>query len=42
LAVSTHLKILATAREPLNLPEEWVRQIAGMTYPDQKNGRPPD
>ncbi len=42
LAVTSHLKILATSREPLNLPEEWVRQITGMTYPDRLNGRPLD
>ncbi|HZR44709.1 MAG TPA: LuxR C-terminal-related transcriptional regulator [Ktedonobacteraceae bacterium] len=40
LAVTTGLKILATSREALNLQEEWVRQIPGLTYPDQANGKP--
>ncbi len=35
LAATTSLKILVTSREALNLQEEWVRQIAGMTDPDQ-------
>lgn len=39
LAATTGLKILATSREALNLQEEWVRQIAGMTYPDLENGQ---
>src|SRR5690606_29385089 len=33
LAVTTGLKVLTTSREPLNLQEEWVRQISGMSYP---------
>ncbi|HEV8194455.1 MAG TPA: LuxR C-terminal-related transcriptional regulator, partial [Ktedonobacterales bacterium] len=33
LAATTHLKILATSREVLNLQEEWVRQIEGLAYP---------
>ena len=33
LAVTTNLKILVTSREALNLQEEWVRQITGLTYP---------
>jgi predicted ATPase/DNA-binding CsgD family transcriptional regulator len=40
LAITTNLKILTTSREALNLQEEWVRQIAGLTYPDQQEGRP--
>ena len=40
LAVTTHLKILVTSREALNLQEEWVRHIMGMAYPDQLNGVP--
>jgi predicted ATPase/DNA-binding CsgD family transcriptional regulator len=38
LAITTHLKILVTSRETLNLEEEWIRQIAGMNYPDYENG----
>jgi predicted ATPase/DNA-binding CsgD family transcriptional regulator len=34
LDATTHVKILATSREALNLQEEWVRQIAGLAYPD--------
>ena len=33
LAATTSWKILATSREVLNLQEEWVRPIAGLTYP---------
>lgn len=33
LAVTSGLKILVTSREALNLQEEWVRQIAGLDYP---------
>jgi predicted ATPase/DNA-binding CsgD family transcriptional regulator len=40
LAGTTGLKILATSREVLNLQEEWVRPITGLTYPDQEEGRP--
>ena len=40
LAVTTGLKILVTSREALNLQEEWVRQISGLTYPDREDGRP--
>ncbi len=39
LAVTTGLKILATSREALNLQEEWVRQISGLTYPDREDGK---
>jgi predicted ATPase len=39
LAVTSNLKILVTSREALNLQEEWVRQIAGLAYPHQVNGR---
>src|SRR5579885_3172724 len=39
LAATTNLKILVTSREALNLQEEWVRQIAGLAYPHQENGR---
>ena len=35
LAATTNLKIIATSREALNLQEEWVRQIAGLAYPEQ-------
>lgn len=34
LYTSTHVKILATSREALNLQEEWVRHITGMRFPD--------
>lgn len=34
LATSAGLKILATSRETLNLQEEWVQHIAGLSYPD--------
>ncbi len=40
LATTVNLKILVTSREALNLQEEWVRQIAGMDYPDEANGKP--
>ncbi|MFO7321034.1 MAG: LuxR C-terminal-related transcriptional regulator [Chloroflexota bacterium] len=40
LAATHRLKILVTSREALNLQEEWVRQVEGMSYPDRKNGRP--
>jgi predicted ATPase/DNA-binding NarL/FixJ family response regulator len=39
LAATSNLKILATSREALNLREEWVRQIPGLAYPHQENGR---
>ncbi|HEU5200602.1 MAG TPA: LuxR C-terminal-related transcriptional regulator [Ktedonobacterales bacterium] len=39
LAATTSLKILVTSREALNIQEEWVRQIAGLAYPHQENGR---
>jgi predicted ATPase/DNA-binding CsgD family transcriptional regulator len=39
LAATTNLKILVTSREALNLQEEWVRQITGLAYPHQVNGR---
>jgi predicted ATPase/DNA-binding CsgD family transcriptional regulator len=38
LAATTHLKILVTSREALNLQEEWVRPINGLSYPDIENG----
>jgi predicted ATPase/DNA-binding CsgD family transcriptional regulator len=37
LAVTAHLKILATSREVLNLQEEWVRQIEGLAYPTHED-----
>ena len=40
LAATTELKILVTSREALNLQEEWVRPIAGVSYPDREDGRP--
>jgi predicted ATPase/DNA-binding CsgD family transcriptional regulator len=40
LAATTGLKILVTSREALNLQEEWVRQIGGMSYPEHVNGEP--
>ncbi|NLX09982.1 MAG: AAA family ATPase [Chloroflexi bacterium] len=40
LAETTGLKILVTSREALNLQEEWVRQLTGMSYPDHVNGHP--
>ncbi len=42
LAVTTGLKILVTSREALNLQEEWVRQIAGLSYPDREDGKQPE
>lgn len=39
LDATTNLKILVTSREALNLQEEWVRQIGGMSYPERENGR---
>jgi predicted ATPase/DNA-binding CsgD family transcriptional regulator len=42
LAVTTGLKILATSREALNLQEEWVRQITGLSYPEREDGKPPE
>lgn len=39
LAATSSLKILVTSREALNLQEEWVRQIEGLAYPHQANGR---
>lgn len=38
LAATTHLKIIVTSREALNLQEEWVRQVEGLSYPHQENG----
>jgi predicted ATPase/DNA-binding CsgD family transcriptional regulator len=40
LAATTGLKIMTTSREPLNLQEEWVRQVTGMSYPERVNGEP--
>jgi predicted ATPase/DNA-binding CsgD family transcriptional regulator len=40
LATTTNVKIIVTSRETLNLQEEWVRQIAGMAYPERENGTP--
>ncbi|MBV9228110.1 MAG: AAA family ATPase, partial [Chloroflexi bacterium] len=39
LAATTSLKILATSREALNLQEEWIRPISGLTYPDREEGK---
>jgi predicted ATPase/DNA-binding CsgD family transcriptional regulator len=39
LAVTSNLKILVTSREALNLQEEWVRQIAGLAYPQEGTAR---
>lgn len=33
LGVTERVKILVTSREPLNLQEEWVRHLSGLTYP---------
>ncbi len=33
LGASSQLKVLATSREPLNLREEWLHPLAGMSYP---------
>lgn len=35
LSKSPHIKLLITSREPLKLREEWVRQVAGLTYPPE-------
>lgn len=40
LAAATGLKILVTSREALNLQEEWVRHIGGMSYPEHVTGEP--
>lgn len=34
LNAAPHLKIIATSREALNLQQEWIRNITGMTYPE--------
>ena len=39
LAVTINLKILVTSREALNLQEEWIRQITGLTYPHQTDDK---
>jgi predicted ATPase/DNA-binding CsgD family transcriptional regulator len=39
LALNSSLKILATSREALNLQEEWLRQISGLSYPAQTDSR---
>ncbi len=39
LTATTSLKILATSREALNLQEEWIRPISGLTYPDREEGK---
>src|SRR5258707_801456 len=40
LAVTTDLKVLVTSREALNLQEEWIRQVAGLAYPNREDGKP--
>jgi predicted ATPase/DNA-binding CsgD family transcriptional regulator len=42
LAATDNMKILATSREPLNLQEEWVRHLSGLTYPTNGVHAPPD
>src|SRR5262249_52433703 len=42
LSITTNLKILATSREVLNLQEEWVRQVEGLTYPSDADVDPLD
>lgn len=42
LAATDHMKIVATSREPLNLQEEWVRHLSGLTYPTNGSHAPPD
>ncbi len=39
LGATTGLKILVTSRKALNLQEEWIRPIAGLTYPDRAGGK---
>jgi predicted ATPase/DNA-binding CsgD family transcriptional regulator len=39
LATNSSLKILITSREALNLQEEWLRQINGLSYPNHENGQ---
>ncbi|GHO99261.1 hypothetical protein KSF_093090 [Reticulibacter mediterranei] len=39
LEATSGLKILATSREALNLQEEWVRPITGLSYPDLEDGK---
>lgn len=40
LAATTEAKVLITSREALNLQEEWVRQVGGLSFPSTANGRP--
>ncbi len=35
LAVAPGVKVLATSRERLNLPEEWALTVQGMAYPEE-------
>ena len=42
LTATANLKIVITSREALNLQEEWVRQIAGLAYPEQKGAQFPE
>lgn len=35
LATAPQIKVLVTTRETLNLQGEWVRQVNGLTYPDE-------
>ncbi len=41
LATTSGLKILVTSREALNLQEEWVRPIMGLSYPEHDEDRSP-
>lgn len=41
LTATTGLKILATSRETLNLQEEWIRPISGLSYPEREEGKAP-
>ncbi len=38
LAAASGVKILATSRERLNLPEEWALTVQGMAYPEGDEG----
>jgi predicted ATPase/DNA-binding CsgD family transcriptional regulator len=38
LAANSSLKVLITSREALNLQEEWLRQISGLSYPHHEDG----
>jgi predicted ATPase/DNA-binding SARP family transcriptional activator len=40
LGAAPQLKVLATSREPLNLREEWLHPLAGMSFPSEDTAVP--